>query len=732
MGTKSILLALALAMAPAVAVPGAAAVEPAAPAAQPAAEPWSYPRWSQMTPEGMVAQMQAAVRESAAAVDSICALEPQEMTFENTFRAYDRADSLVFLLDARCNALAFATGDPQLQEGRSRVMQLTVGYRSGLVANTRLWAALKAAAAQPWVQQLSPARQRYVQQVLDFFRSNGADLSPEVKERKAQIAARLAELGQEFERRMAASPGMWYHVFTDAAALAGMPAGWLADRAAEARENGFGTEAQPQYLVLAEDAMTILSNCTCEETRKLVWQGAMRDRCCSGAQDTAPVVAEILELRRELAELLGFRNYADYAAANSMNSMLTDGDRALAFINGLLEQLRPLYREQLQQLLDYISARKGRVETQLNPWDFYYYYGEFTDRNRSVPLDSYLPYYEVGQVHRAMFDLAGELYGIRIVRVPSACPQPGQQPAPGVAETWHPDVELYAVHDAKTGAHLASFYLDVKPRSGKREGAWTQPLSYSAVAADGTHAPQLTAVVAGLRTVQGGGKEFYTPQAVAILFHEFGHVLHSSLSACEVVAQSGMLVSRDFCELPSMLTEEWVWQPQVLRRYARHAFTGEPMPEEYISALCGNRRFLAALDAVEMLGVAKLDLEMHMHYAEKFRGRDLDAASAAVLGDDVLFHTGRSPVRTLSHSMASGYGAQLYSYKWADVMVADAFSRFTGQGGIDTSAGAAFRACILSKGDSKPAAQLFRDFMGREPRPAAWLRSLGVRTEPAE
>ena len=296
-------------------------------------------------------------------------------------------------------------------------------------------------------------------------------------------------------------------------------------------------------------------------------------------------------------------------------------------------------------------------------------------------------------------------------------------------EVWHPEVRLFEVRDNKSGAHLGSFYLDLFPRATKRGGAWVQPIHYGTPAHDGKpHTPHL-ALLAG--NLSAAGKEtpaLFSHRDVETIFHEFGHMMHVMLGNTELRSHCGTSVAWDFVELPSQMNENWTWEPEGMATYAVHYKTGEPIPENYVRKMQDVRFFFPAHDNMGQLCIAKLDLEMHMNYAEKFRGRDLDAASAELLDSWRTPMTVQPPsiMRNLTHCISGGYAGAYYSYKWAEVLAADVYTRFLKEGIMNPAVGAAYREEILSKGDSKPAAELYRNFMGRDPNPDALLQKQGL------
>ena len=467
-----------------------------------------------------------------------------------------------------------------------------------------------------------------------------------------------------------------------------------------------------------------MANCTVPATRKLVWEGSASQGC--GKHDTTPVAQEILQMRLELARLLGFKNYADSMTARRM---VESGDNALAFVDGMIAKVKPAFDREVDELRDWVQRETGSRPDKFNPWDLTFYTKQLQKGKFDFDVDCLRPYFEAEQVRIGMFAIASRLYGVTFREIPTVCLKPGEKCPEGAAEVWHPQVRLFAVHDAATGAHLGSFYMDIFPRSTKRSGAWVSPMAFGASAtADTPHRPHLAALCANVTPPAEGKPALLPHRDVRTLFHEFGHMMHCMLTDCELQMQSGTIVDHDFVELPSQLNENWVWEPEALAAYARHYKTGQPLPQDLLQKRLATRFFFPASDAMAQLCLAKLDLEMHINYEQKFQGRDMDDATDTLLEGLRYPTTVRVPsnARKFGHVMNGGYAAGYYSYKWAEVLAADAFTRFAAEGVLNPATGAAYRQTILSKGDSKSATQLFLDFMHRKPNPDALLQKQGI------
>ena len=433
--------------------------------------------------------------------------------------------------------------------------------------------------------------------------------------------------------------------------------------------------------------------------------------------------------QRERAEMMGFQSDAEMITARRM---VESGDKALACIDGMMQELKPTFEQENQEFLAYISQQKGEKVTAVNPWDQRFYAKQLSKQRYDFDGELLRPYFEDSYVRQGMFDIFSQLYQIDIRELPSSYVGEGAQASDkSLPEVWHPDVKLYGIFDKQTKKHLGSFYMDNFAREGKRAGAWVMPLDYGT---PGTDEPHIAALVCNFPAPTADKPSLLDHRDVETIFHELGHMLHCMLSKVGVKSHSGTSVAWDFVELPSQMNEYWTWEPQGMAKLAKHYKTGEAVPAELVEKMRNARSFMPASDHMRQLCVAKLDLEMHLYYAKHIEGKDIDTATEALLAPWRLPSTvpTNALMRSLSHCISGGYGAGYYSYKWAEVLAADAFSRFEKEGLFNPEVGAAFRAAILSKGDSKPAAELFRNFMGRDPNPQALYTITGTPIKIAE
>lgn len=706
--------------------------EPPPPAAVPNDEhpflsPALYPEWSKMTPEQGIRDTRFALSLARQKLDAISRVTSEEATYENVFAAYENLTRELEMAETLMHHLSSVMDSPAIRQAQETLIPEISAFTSSIRANEQLWNVIRDAAQKPWVKDLSPEKQRFVQQVTDSFKDSGADLPKEKKARQAEILQELSTLQQDYGKKVLDSTNAWSLIIQDPAELAGMPENWMQSAAEEAAKKGYGNKEKPCWLITLSYASygPVMKYCTNENTRKQCWEG--RDTIGKiGANDTAPIVARVMALRRELAELLGFGNFVDLQAAHRM---VDSGDKAMSFVDTMMAKLQPAFERETAELLSYISRKEGRNVSKLNPWDRAFYSAQLAKERYDFDPETLRPYQEYENVRRGMFSIFQHMYNITLREAPSAYVEPGTAAPEGAVEVWQPDVKVFEVIDNKTKAHLGSFYMDVFPRSTKRAGAWVLGMNYGEPASAGApHTPHLATLCANLTPPTESQPSLLSHYDVETLFHEFGHMMHIMLGDTELRCHMGTSVAWDFVELPSQMNENWTWSPEGMATYARHYKTGEPLPQETEEKLITSRYFMPATDGMSQLCLAKLDLEMHMNYNKHFLGKDLDEATNALLAPYRAPQTeyGSSIMRHLTHCITGGYAGGYYCYKWAEVLAADAFTRFKKEGLLNATTGASYRKEILSQGDSKPAGELYRNFMGRDPNPDALLQSEGL------
>jgi oligopeptidase A len=416
--------------------------------------------------------------------------------------------------------------------------------------------------------------------------------------------------------------------------------------------------------------------------------------------DNRPLIGRILALRKEKARLLGYGDFADLVIEDRM---ARDGRRAQEFVRDLEEKTRAAFEKENQELLEFRRELEGRDAPEPAPWDVAYYAEELRKARYDFDEEDLRPYFPFERVLSGMFELTNRLYGIE-VRQESGVP------------AWDPSVTCYTIVD-RDGSKLGSFYADFFPRENKRDGAWMDSL-ITGLPQAGDWSPHLGLICGNLTPPVGEKPSLLTHREVETIFHEFGHLLHHLLSRVEIRALAGTRVAWDFVELPSQIMENWCWEREALDLFAWHWQTGETIPDSLYQKMKRARNF-------------RSDLALHINY-EPERDGDVMAYAFAILQQ---FAPAKLPPEyampaAFSHLFANpvGYGAGYYSYKWSEVLDADAFTRFTREGLFSPQVGREFRERILARGNSEDPAALFRSFMGRDPNPEALLERSGLAT----
>jgi oligopeptidase A len=596
---------------------------------------------------------------------------------------------------------------PELRAAFNAVQPPVAEFYSGVPLDEGLWSALKEYSATAEGASLTGERRRFLRKTIDTFRRHGADLDPAGKERLKALDVELTQLTTKFAENVLDSTNAFELIIENEADLAGLPpTARVAARESAARKSIGGwrfTLHAPDYFAI----MTYLENAG---IRRQVYD-AYSVRASEGQWDNRPLIERILRLRAEKAALLGFRNFADLVLEDRMAHT---GERAMEFLEDLKRKTAARFQAENAELLAFRRSIEGPDAPDLEPWDI----GFYAEKQRAARYDfdeeALRPYFKLENVTAGLFELAGKLYGIRVSE------------DPGVP-VWDPEVRCYGIHD-ENGDFLGNFYADWFPRENKRGGAWMGPLITGGPAPDGFR-PHVGLICGNLTPPAGGKPALLTHREVETIFHEFGHLMHHMLSRVGVRSLAGTNVAWDFVELPSQIMENWCWEREALDLFARHWETNERVPEDLFAKMKRARTFRSANAQMRQLGFGFVDLLLHVAYSPERDGdpveytrRVLQEFSPAPLPPR------HAMIAAFTHLFADpvGYGAGYYSYKWAEVLDADAFTRFRTAGIFSRDIGSEFRANILSRGDSEDPAELYRRFMGRDPDPRALLERSGL------
>ncbi|MDR3228475.1 MAG: M3 family metallopeptidase [Puniceicoccales bacterium] len=700
-------------------------------------------RWSRLSAAAVEADIALALRNAAAAVEAVAA-QPAAPTFANTVLALADATRELGLTWAKVEHLASVLNTPEFREVHNKVLPEVTAFLTGVTLNPRLWAALKTFAATPAAAALVGVERRLLDETLADFAEGGADLPEDGRKRLETLNAELARLAQKYTENVLDATNAWEKIVTDKALLAGLPESALAAAAESAKAKG--RDGAWRFTLHAPSLLPVLQYAENDALRRECWEASARVGAV-GEWDNSALVWQILALRHEKARLLGKENFADFATSRRM---VKSGANALRFVEDLYRRVKKHFDRETSELEFFkkektvatdnaISGGADNGGGRLAPWELAYWAERQRREKLGFDSEALRPYLPIGGVIDGMFAIFGKLFGIRVVGRDTIFAD-AQTGATSLlrsdaasrsdalpVEVWHPEVKYYEVFDG--GTHLGSFYTDWHPRETKRGGAWMNFLNTGGPRPDGARAPHLGLICGNFTPGVGGAEPHLTHDEALTIFHEFGHLLHHILSEVPFEALSGVRVAWDFVELPSQLLENWCWQKESLAIFARHRETGLPPPEDLLKKLAADAVYRAATATFRQLALGKLDLELHIRH-EELKGRDLDDIWNNFLADYQVPLAAPTPsmARRFTHIFgdATGYAAGYYSYKWAEVLEADVFTRFLRDGILNESAGRELREKIFAKGNSEPPEKLFRDFMGRDPDPNALLVREGL------
>jgi len=653
--------------------------------------------------EPAIAELLIGARARLAAI----AAEPDGCTYQNTLAALDEMTEPLDRALAVVRHLESVATYPELRAAFNAVQPVASAFYTGIPLDAGLWNGVKTFAGTAEAARLTGERRRFLHKTVEAFRRQGADLDAAGKSRLEQIDVELTKLTTKFGENVLDSTNAFELVLPSEADLAGLPP----SARDAARESAVRKHLEGwRFTLQGPDYTAVMTYLDQPAIRRQVYE-AFSVRAASGERDNRPIVTRILELRRERANLLGYRDFADLVLEDRMAHQ---GARAVAFLEDLKRKTERRFHEENRELLEFRRQTEGAGAPELEPWDVAYY----AEKQRAALYDfdeeALRPYFPMERVVAGLFDLVNRLYGIHVVE------QPG-------VPAWDPQVRYCEVRD-ENGVSLGGFYADWYPRENKRGGAWMDAL-ITGGPSPGGFLPHLGLICGNLTAPVGGRPAMLTHREVETIFHEFGHLLHHLLSQVEVRSLAGTNVAWDFVELPSQIMENWCWERESLNLFARHWETGDPIPEDLFQKMKRARTFRAANTQMRQLGFGFIDLLMHTQYSPE-RDGDPVAYSRRLLQEfsPAPLPPQHAMIAAFTHLFSSpvGYGAGYYSYKWAEVLEADAFTRFRAGGIFSRDVGTEFRSKILSKGDSEDPADLYRAFMGREPDPRALLVRSGL------
>ena len=672
-------------------------------------------RWSELTADRVGPAIDCALADAEAAVDRISHLEPGQAVFANTFLALEQATDLLNESWAKVTHLTTVADSPGLREANNAMLPKVTAFFARIPLNAGLWLRLKAAAARPETAGLRGEHRRLLEETMADFRLQGAELPAERKARLDALQGELAQLTQKYAENVLDATNAWELLIHDEKRLGGLPQHAIDAARQSARQKGQGTDEAPVWRITlqAPSLEPVLVYAEDEELRRQAWQAA----AAVGQQpphDNPAIIRRILALRQEKATLLDQPHFADLILARRMAK---NGAQALTFVEDLHRKVRPAFGRDIRELEEFKAGQTNTAVGPLAPWETAFWAEKLRRARYDFDEEQLRPYFAMPGVLNGLFEIAARVFGLRVT----------EQPA-GAVEVWHPAVKFYEVHDA-AGRHIGSFYADWYPREPKRGGAWMNYLVTGGRRPDGSRAPHLGLMCGNMTPPADGQPALLTHREVETVFHEFGHLLHHLFGELEIKSLNGTNVAWDFVELPSQLMENWCWERASLDLFARHFQSGESIPEGLYQRMIAARNFRSATATMRQLAFARLDLALHLNPADYLAG-DLPARLKELLRDYQIPNAPPAPTieNRFTHIFSDpvGYAAGYYSYKWAEVLDADAFTRFKREGIFNRTVGDEFVAKILSRGNAADPMHLFVDFMGRPPDQQALLARAGL------
>ena len=663
--------------------------------------PFGAPEFDKIKNEHYLPAFEAAVAEGKAEIDAIVANQ-EEPTFENTIEAMEYAGGTLNKVAGIFYNLMEAHTNDEMQAIAEQVSPMLTEFSMYTSLNAPLFERVKAVYQKKDELGLEVDQMKLLEDTYRGFVRGGANLSPEDKEAYSKISEELSLASLQFSKNVLAATNAYTLHITDSADLAGLPEyvkTMGAETAKEKELEGWAfTLAYPSF----GPFMKYSEN---RELRRQLWT-AYNTRALGGEFDNSEIVKKIVDLRIKKANILGYETFADYALEVRMAK---DRKTVEEFIMQLLEPSLPFAKKDVADVQAY--AKANGFNEKLMSWDFSYWSERLQKEQYSLNEELLKPYFQLENCIDAVYGLATRLYGITFHELDNV-------------PVYHEEVKVYEVKDAD-GSHLALLYADFFPRASKRGGAWMTEFRGQSIK-DGVEYRPFINIVMNFTKPTADAPSLITHSELTTFLHEFGHALHGILAQGRYPSLTGTGVSRDFVELPSQLMENWAYEPEYLNSFAKHYQTGEAIPMELIEKIVAAKNFQAGYAQVRQLHFGYLDMAWHSQTAlpaetpMEFEKKTLAPYSVLPAVDGTAFST------SFSHIFTGGYSAGYYSYKWAEVLEADAYSLFEEKGIFNTEVSNAFRKEILEKGGTEDEAVIYRNFRGHNPQPEALMKKLGL------
>ncbi len=651
--------------------------------------------YQNLTPERLAAACQEAMDRCDRAIAAIVATPADARTFENTFVALEAASDFVMQANGGYAFMAYVAVDDALREMARQWDEKLSKYAVELGFREDLYAAVREYAASSEAAGLTGEERRLVDHALRDYRRNGFDLPAEQRRQVQQLMNRLVELGTEFRKAI----DTWDDgIVVSRKELAGMPDQWI-DALKRVEEGG-----ETRYRVSLDypEIMPFMDNAESGRWRREIFLKNQN----KGGEGNIKVLEEAIRVRSEIARLLGYDSWAAYVLEKRMAKTPAAVDRFLADLDVRLKLKAEADMARLAE-----AKREDTGEANLEIWDWWYYTNRLLKTEYAVDDFEVAKYFPLEACIDGLFLVTQELLGIRY------------QPAPD-APRWHEDVQAFDIYDAGASEPFARFYMDLYPRPNKFGHAAAFTLRGGRTLPDGSYQHPISAIVANFTKPTPDTPSLLRHTEVVTFFHEFGHILHQTLTRARYLEFSGTSTERDFVEAPSQMLEHWVWDPAILGRFSRHHATGQPLPAELLDAMVRAKNLSSGIRERRQLFFARLDYVLHS------AGFDGDTTRAVA----EFYPLTGFPYPPNTHFQSGfghlfGYDAGYYGYLWSRVFGDDMFTRFEAAGLLDPDTGRDYRQKILERGGAVDGDELVRSFLGREPNMDAFLRDIGLDVE---
>ncbi|MCL1120929.1 oligopeptidase A [Shewanella seohaensis] len=666
------------------------------------------PLFSQIKPEHIQVAVEQAIAQCRAKIDEVLQ-NSGPFTWDNLVAPLEQVDDELSQIWSPVSHMNSVVSTDEWRAAHDACLPLLSEYGTYVGQHQGLYQAYKSLRASPEFDQLSQAQQMVIEHSLRDFELSGIGLDDGQKVRYGEIVKRLSELTSGFSNQLLDATQAWTKLITDEAELAGLPdsAKAAAKAMAEAREQEgwLFTLDFPSYLPV----MTYSENRSLrEECYRAFVTRASDQGTNAGEFDNGPLMDEILALRHELAQLLGFDSFAEKSLATKMAETPA---QVMAFLNELALRSKDQAKAELAELKAFALEQYGVSE--MASWDLSFYAEKLQQHKYEISQELLRPYFPEDKVLSGLFYTVSRLFGLKIVEQTEF-------------DRWHKDVRFFDIFD-ETGEHRGSFYLDLYARTGKRGGAWMDDCRVRRNTPHGLQKP-VAYLTCNFNGPVDGKPALFTHDEVTTLFHEFGHGIHHMLTKIDVAGVSGINgVPWDAVELPSQFMENWCWQEEALAEISGHYETGEPLPKAMLDKMLAAKNFQSGMMMLRQLEFSLFDFRLHHEYDPAKGARIQETLDEVRRQVAVLIPPSFNRFQHgFAHIFAGGYAAGYYSYKWAEVLSADAFSRFEEEGIFNPDTGRSFLHNILEMGGSAEPMDLFKQFMGREPSIDALLRHSGI------